>query len=137
NTAFLEVGLEKVGKGVAMTNNLNLNILPEEISREAVKLNTLINQKFNNVEAMKLAGFTAELLGINGRQNYAVLLQDNTLPKFRGGTYPVLAILGIENGSVVSVSVQSTKDLTFNMASVPTSEIQATEFTYTQANQAT
>lgn len=136
-SAFLEVGLEKVGKGVVMANSLNLNILPEEIAREATELNSLINHRFNNVDAMKLASFTSELMGIDGRKNYAILLQDNTLPRFRGGAYPVLAILGIENGSIVSVSVQSTHDLVFNMSSVPLSEINLTQFTYTQSNAVT
>ncbi len=137
NAPFLEIGLEKIQKGISLLGNTNISQLPQVLAQDVVNLNNSIVQKFTDSDVLKLAAFTPELLGLDGRRNYAVLLQDNTIPKYRGGTYPVLAILGIENGSVVSINVQSAKDLQFNLGNVPISEVQTTEFAYSQSGQLT
>lgn len=135
NSPFLEIGLQKVQKGIAQINQVNTSQLPAVIAEDVSSLNTSIANRFKDSNVLKLASFTPELLGLDGRRNYAILLQDNTIPRFRGGTYPVLAIIGVENGAVVSINVQSTKDLQFNLASLPLTEVQTVEFAYTQQSQ--
>src|SRR5690606_5191774 len=78
---YLDIGLEKIRKGLATAKNLEFNKLPGPIANQLNEINDQLQIAIDQLQHLRSVMYVTEILGTYESKTYLILLHDNTRPK--------------------------------------------------------
>jgi nucleoside-diphosphate-sugar epimerase len=106
NRALIASGTYKLGLASDVVENLEVNTFPKKLQTTVADMKEFNREAANLLEPFQqTVTFLPELLGVDGRQKYLILLQNPTELRSTGGWLSSYAILGIESGQIMQLDV--------------------------------
>lgn len=101
NKYQLQEGIYKMSLAQSVINNVDTKNFPKFLVQYVLQYKNLIEQINNTVKPLeKVSQFLPELLGLEERKRYLILLQDNGEIRSTGGWLSSYAVVAIEDGQI-------------------------------------
>jgi len=106
NRGLIASGTYKLGLASSVIDNLDTTTFPKALQPTVADIKEYNRDAANLLEPFQqTVSFLPELLGVDGRQRYLLLLQNPTELRSTGGWLSSYAILGIESGQIMQLDV--------------------------------
>ncbi len=107
NKSRIERGAYDIRLASNLLNNVDTAAFPSFLQDEILQLKDVNNEIYSRLEpAHKIATFLPEILGLDQRARYLVLLQNPAEIRSTGGWLSSYAIISVENGQVREMKVE-------------------------------
>lgn len=101
NRYILQEGIYKMSLAQNTISQVDINNLPELLTEYVLQYKDLIKEIDNTVKPLeKISQFLPNILGLEERKRYLILLQDNAEIRSTGGWISNYAIVAIEDGQI-------------------------------------
>ena len=101
NRYLLQEGIYKMSLAQSMITKVDTKNLPKSLTTFVLQYKDLIEQINNTVKPLeKVSQFLPDILGLNERKRYLILLQDNAEIRSTGGWISSYAVIAIEDGQI-------------------------------------
>ncbi len=137
NSVYLQIGLDKVNKGLEGLGLIDYTKFPSFINSEIFEFNTELKNSLSEVESLQIESNLSTFLGSRNPKSHLVLLLDNTRQTPIGGEIAAFGLVTLQKGSIANTIVQSIDQLEFDktlISDLDLTEINNTRFTYVDRN---
>ncbi len=115
---YLTTGIEKYQKGLGQAQKVDMSVLPGFLVSGLVNMNLKLKQYETGVQSLESVKYLPEILGLNSKKTYLILLQDSTRIKPIGGETAAFLLVTLDNGAITKTTLQSPDSVKFDYKSI-------------------